>query len=470
MQIRTRLTFQFSLIVAFLLLLTMVLIYTLSKEQLKREFYKGLESKVLMTAEMVAKYNSLKPEDYLSKIDEKPDIVLPTKEKISIYTLQQEKVYAFQRGDDIPSNILNEISALKNKETVKFNLKDFEGIGIKYKNNLNEEYLLVSQGVFASEELSRLSYILIIVFLIVIFLVGLGGYIFSVQALSPVAHIIRQMDEVFPSQIGKRLNPGRNNDEITRLAEMFNGLLEKAEEAFLNQKGFLSNISHELKNPLASAIAQLEVTLHMERSQKEYAQVMQSLLIDMRELKNVVEQLMALARITSGDKKASFEAVRLDELIWQVQANLKKIHGEYTIKVDTSNMPENPDFMLIHGNELLLKTAISNLCENACKFSPDHTAYIRFNLSESNEPVLEIEDNGNAIPQEEQSLIFKSFYRSPGTSHIKGTGIGLPLVQHILKMHQAHIGLTSGLNIGNKFTIWFKNLTQDNFSKLKEAS
>jgi hypothetical protein len=178
MQIRSRLTIQFSLIVAFLLLLTMVLIYTISKEQLKSEFYKGLESKVLMTAEMVVKYHNLKPEDYLSSLEEKQEIFLPTKEKISIYTLDQQKVYAFQRLDEVPSNVLNEISGLDNMESVRFKNQNYDAIGIKYKNNLNQEYLLVSQGIFTSEELIRLSYILAVVFFIVIFLVGLTGYFF----------------------------------------------------------------------------------------------------------------------------------------------------------------------------------------------------------------------------------------------------------------------------------------------------
>jgi signal transduction histidine kinase len=469
MQIRSRLTIQFSLIVAFLLLLTMVLIYTISKEQLKSEFYKGLESKVLMTAEMVVKYHNLKPEDYLASLEEKQEIFLPTKEKISIYTLDQQKVYAFQRLDEVPSNVLKEISGLDNMESVRFKNQNYDAIGIKYKNNLNQEYLLVSQGIFTSEELIRLSYILAVVFFIVIFLVGLTGYFFSVQALSPVSHIIRQMDEVFPSQIGKRLDAGKNNDEISRLATMFNNLLEKAEEAFLNQKGFLSNISHELKNPLASAIAQLEVTLLTTRSQEEYSQVLESILGDMKDLKNVVDQLMALARITSGDDKAAFKEVRIDELIWQVQSNLKKIHPNYSIRVDTSLLPENPDLLMIQGNELLLKTAISNLCENACKFSPDHTAYVRIHFNKENQPILEIEDKGQSIPLEEQGLIFKSFYRSPSTSHIKGTGIGLPLVQHILKLHKARIGLSSENNHGNKFTIWFSQWHNESFSQLKGA-
>lgn len=136
----------------------------------------------------------------------------------------------------------------------------------------------------------------------------------------------------------------------------------------------------------------------MKRSQEEYSEVMGSVLHDLKELKNVVEQLMALARITSGDVKATFDAVRLDELVWQVQDNLIKIHPEYKIRVDTKLLPEMPEQMVVYGNELLLKTAISNLCENACKFSADQTALVRIFLDEDNNPVLEVEDNGKPYP------------------------------------------------------------------------
>ena len=456
MQIRTRLTLQFIIISAALIIISMILIYSISKEQLKNEFYKGLESKVLMTAEMVVKYHTLEPSNYKKSSDDQPEINLPTKEKISIYNSKKEKVYAFQRKDELPTTVLNEISVLENMESMRFNNMDYSGIGIKYKNSLGEDYLLVSQGIFASDELIRLSYIMIIVFLIIIVLIGLSGYFFSVQALSPIANIITQMDQVFPSKIGERLHPTENNDEISKLATMFNNLLDKAEEAFLNQKGFLSNISHEIKNPLASAITQLEVTLLARRSNDEYSKVLNSLLSDMKELKNVVEQLMALARITSGNESVAFVGVRIDELIWEVQSNFYKLHENYHIKFDTTLLPENPDLLEINGNELLLKTAISNLCENACKYSPDNTAYITISISENHDLLLEIEDHGIPIVPEEQELIFKSFYRSPNSSHIKGTGIGLPLVKHILNIHHASIELHSLDNKGNKFIISFK--------------
>jgi signal transduction histidine kinase len=212
--------------------------------------------------------------------------------------------------------------------------------------------------------------------MIIIGFVGFGGYVFSRQALSPVADMMQQIDAVFPAQIGKRLDVTNSKDELSRLAGMFNQLLDRAEEAFLNQKGFLSNISHEIKNPLTAIISRLDVLLQKERSPAEYQAVLSSTLTDMHELKEISEQLMQLGKISSGDNNPSFQNLRLDELVWQVNSDIMKIHPGYKIYLDTSDLPEDPDRLNIKGNEQLLKTAISNLCVNACKFSSDHSAYL----------------------------------------------------------------------------------------------
>lgn len=452
MQIRHKLTIQFTLIVAFLLFIALLLIYYFFSNQLKAEFYKGLESKALMTAEMLVKHTSLTPEVYNRVEDNSNETGLPSKEKIIIYNEKFEKVYAFHKSDVVPEYLLRNIIK---SEILKFKISDYESMGIKYKNKLDENYILVSQGMFYSDDLLKLRNILFWVFMIIIGFVGIGGYAFSRQALRPVADMMQQIDAVFPAQIGKRLDVSNSKDELSRLAGMFNQLLDRAEEAFLNQKGFLSNISHEIKNPLTAIISRLDVLLQKERSPTEYQNVLSSTLTDMHELKEISEQLMQLGKISSGDNNPSFQRLRLDELVWQVNSDIMKNHPDYKLYLDTSDLPDDPDRLNIEGNEQLLKTAISNLCVNACKFSSDLSAYLYIFSDSQGYLSLEVRDKGNPIPKEEHELIFKAFYRSPSTRHIKGTGIGLPLVQQILKMHKADLSLESGHTIGNTFRIRF---------------
>ncbi|MBK9150384.1 MAG: HAMP domain-containing histidine kinase [Saprospiraceae bacterium] len=459
MQIRHKLALQFILISGILICLALFLIYIIFANQLRSEFYKGLESKALMTAEMLVKHNSLQPDTSISGNNQEVD--LPAKEKVIIYNSRYEKVYAFNKNDVVPEFVLKNIDKNKN---LKFKVRDYEALGIKYRNKLNEDYILVCQGMFFSDDLKGLRNVLITVFFIVISFIGFGGYLFAKQALSPINDLMNQMDEVYPAQIGKRLEFEDNKDELSRLATMFNNLLDRAEEAYLNQKGFLSNISHEIKNPLTAIITRLDVLLQHERTNAEYRTEISSTLADMQEMKDVAEQLMQLARITSGNESGIFQNLRLDELVWQSKANLLRLHPDYHFKMEANELPDNPEQLEIRGNENLLKTAISNLLSNACKFSSDQTATMKIFSPEQGKVQLDIKDKGAPIPEEEQKLIFKPFYRSPSKRHIKGTGIGLPLVLQILKMHNAELKLHSIENKGNCFSLIFNIASAANAS------
>jgi sensor histidine kinase regulating citrate/malate metabolism len=116
MQIRHKLAIQFSLIVALLLFLALLLIYYLFNNQLKAEFYKGLESKALMTAEMLVKHTSLTPEVYSRTEDNSNETGLPSKEKIIIYNERFEKVYAFNKSDVVPEYVLEEYYKIRYPE------------------------------------------------------------------------------------------------------------------------------------------------------------------------------------------------------------------------------------------------------------------------------------------------------------------------------------------------------------------
>lgn len=101
-----------------------------------------------MTAEMVVKHQTLSAKDYSSSLKDKSEIILPANEKVSIYNSSLQKVFAFQSNDEVPLSILQKISKLPESEKFIFNDHDFQSVGIKYTNKLNEEYLLISQGIF----------------------------------------------------------------------------------------------------------------------------------------------------------------------------------------------------------------------------------------------------------------------------------------------------------------------------------
>jgi signal transduction histidine kinase len=266
---------------------------------------------------------------------------------------------------------------------------------------------------------------------------------------------MNQVDALLPTDISKRLQPMNQYDELSRLVITFNKLLDRLQKVFRVQKMFMSNISHELKNPLNVITSQVEVILQKDRSNEEYKETLVSVLHDVKELNEIGEKLMQMAQINADDAIIRFDPIRIDEAIWAAKDGLKKTHPEYKINFEIVNLPELEEKVYIHGNEKLLKTALVNLMDNGCKFSPDKDVSVQLSFLPKETPVIQISDKGPGIPEEEINLVFNAFYRSAATSMVKGSGIGLSLVDSILKLHHVDLKVSSKAGEGTTFTLTF---------------
>ena len=453
MQIRTRLTLWFIGITALLLLSSLIFIYINFNNHIKSEFYESLESKAVMTVVMLEK-NNPELDSKIEKNDEKQENnVLPSKENIIVFNTKFEKLFSFNKEDQISESILRTILA---KGEHKFALGMYDAVGIKYTTNFGKELIIISKGVFLSQEVIRLGNILMITFFLFLTFTAVGGYYFAGKALQPITKTMNEIDKMLPSDLAQRLNVDNNNDELSRLSFTFNKLLDRIEDAFKIQKGFLSNVSHELRNPLASIISSIQVNLSKDRSTEEYKTCLNNILNEAIDLEHTSTHLMELARISANSDKILFDKTRIDELIWQAISTVKKSSHQYAIRFDTNNLPEDSEKLNVLANDALLKTALINLLENACKFSPDHQAQISLNISNNQYIAIEIKDSAPKILSEEKELIFKPFYRSNATNKIKGSGIGLSLVASIVNIHKAKLTISNNEDeLGNTFTITF---------------
>jgi signal transduction histidine kinase len=198
----------------------------------------------------------------------------------------------------------------------------------------------------------------------------------------------------------------------------------------------------------------LEVSLQKERQNEEYRKTLQSILEDTRSLAGVSENLLQLAKINSEKEQILFEKIRLDELLWQVKASLLKIHPDYKITFEVLHLPEEEENLLVNANETLLKTALSNLIDNGCKYSKGKNVMVRLDYSDALS--VSIQDYGQGISAEERLLIFKPFYRSEHHKNMYGSGVGLSLVDSILRLHNIKLELNSVKNEGTTFQLFFE--------------
>ena len=415
------------------------------------EFYNNLRSKALMTVEMV-----LHDEEKLTAINDtpaiKPSESLPFKDNILIFNHKKEKIFSF-------SPFAGDLSFI-NFAQIDVGEKQFHKgntyfIGLKIRSKKGAFFYVIAESQFNVHQLDSLKNILLLTFLVVIGIVALGGWIYTGQALAPVAKIVEQVDRMLPSNLQTRLSTPKNKDEIGRLVFTFNSLLERIHHAFELQKNFISNVSHELKNPISAIVSQIQVVLENKNRPKEaYQQTLQSILTDTYELAETTDNLLQLARLhTENHQIPKFESVRLDDILLLSREKLLHNHKEYRITFDIEGTPDSENDLCVLGNEMLLRSAFINLMDNCCKYSPDKSAYVKVIITDNSKKQVEIADHGEGIAADDIPLLFQPFYRNPKHKHIKGTGIGLSLVDSICKLHNITLQVISKKGEGTIFRL-----------------
>lgn len=448
MKIRSRLTLQFSLIVASILILFSSTIYFLSSYYRQQEFYSRLKDRAHNTAKLLIEIEEVSS-DLLKKID-KNTIALPL-ERITIYNDQNRQLYnSTDDSSEVATEILNKIRA---QNEILFREGEKEGIGFMYDDKHNRFAVIASAyDKFGLRKLNFLRIALIAGLFASVIITMLAGWFYSGQALKPISNVISQVDKISAGNLNLRVDEGNGSDEIALLAITFNKMLSRLESAFDMQRSFVSNASHELRTPLTTITGQIDVALMKKRTADEYELILNSILEDIRQLGQLSNGLLDLAQASIDISKISIASVRIDELLWQSRTELLKRQPEYSIKILFENFPDDEKKLSTTGNEHLLKTAVINLMENACKFSADKSVAVLLNITDDGAHIY-FKDNGIGISTVEIDQVFEPFYRGENARTIKGHGLGLSLTDKIVQLHQGKINLSSQLNSGTTVTI-----------------
>lgn len=452
MQIRTRLTLQFTLVITLIVIFAFGSIYYTSANYRRSEFYERLENKARTSAEIFASVKQI--DSTMLRIFDQTQKDKLLYENINIYNEHNVEVYT--NNDTLalhPSKqLLNDIRYHGRKE---FTQQGYEVIGITYNDKFNHFVILASaDDQHGFRKLTNLGETLIGLLFIIISISAITGWIFSGRALKPLSDVIDEVKSLNLESLDSRLRESKYNDEIGRLIDTFNTLLGRIEDAVKLQKLFVSGASHELKNPLTAITSQLQVTLINERSNEEYKKIIASILEDIKSLNKTTLDLMEYARL-NYEKEVQLSEVRIDDILWFCKDFFAKTNTEYKVSINLVNMPEDEKKLIISGNEALLKIAFINLIDNGCKFSNNKSCEV--NLSFRNDILtVNVADRGVGLSKEEIDLIFEPFYRTNNTAEIKGHGLGLALTKKIIQLHKANILVTSKKGAGTTFTLSFR--------------
>lgn len=448
MQIRTRLTFQFTIIVAFILLASFIAIYYFSAQYRESSFYSRLRDKANTTAELLL--NVKEVDSTLLKIIDKNKKDLLFKENIAVYDYEGHRIYSSNDSVDFSNPQI--FDGIRKNSEMRWKNGDLELLGFKYLS-APKRFIVIAAATdrFGLSKLYYLENLLFISFFIILGVVGFTGWIYAGRSLRPISQIVTQVQNISAENLSARLDEGNRRDEIARLSATFNELLNRIEATFSVQKTFVANVSHELKNPLTIITSQLEVALLRDRTQEEYRKTLASVLDDIRQLNEVALRLLELARLGNSEQAMNFKPLRIDELLWQCREEIVEKHPGYRV-VLSFDLPEDERRLLVSGNEHLLKTAFKNLMDNACKFSSDKEATVSLSTT-GDEIRVAFRDNGIGISSQDLPNIFQPFYRGSNTVSISGHGIGLSLVERIITLHRSRIGVTSKPGKGSTFSV-----------------
>ncbi len=448
--IRTRLTVQFTYIVTFILVLFSFIIYYFSASFRESEFYSRLENKAINTAKLLIE---VKEVDYdLLKIIDRNTINALNNEKVVIYDFKDNQIYNSLDDDTIlvSKTLLDNIRL---KKVIRYHQGKHEVIGLLYADKFDRFVVIASAlDKYGRSKLNNLKWIIIIGFFISIGLTVFIGRIYANRALKPMSDVVSQVDKITIASLNMRVNEGNGTDEIAQLAITFNQMLERLESAFEMQRSFVSNASHELRTPLTSITGQIEVSLMKSRTQEEYEAILESVLEDIKNLNELSNGLLDLAKASSDISAIALRTLRIDEILWETRAELIDRKKDYNISICFSEPIDDEKSLMVLGNHHLLKTAIINLMDNACKFSPDKSVEISLSVKDKY-IVAEFADKGIGIDQADIEKIFQSFFRAKNAKNIFGNGLGLSLTDKIIHLHRGTIAIDSQLNKGTSVTI-----------------
>jgi heavy metal sensor kinase len=271
-----------------------------------------------------------------------------------------------------------------------------------------------------------------------------GGFFLARRGLAPVADMAARASRISASTLHERLPVSAGGDELAELATVVNGLLNRLEGSFAQQRRFMADASHELRTPTAILRTEADVTLaRASRSEAEYRASFAVMQDAARRLTRIVDDLFLIARADAGHLVLRAEDLYLEEVVLGAVRGIRPIAEQRGVHVDVQATGDAP----MRGDPDMLGRLVLNLLDNAVKFTPDGGRVDVEIARVGAMCTVRVTDAGPGIPDEAQSRIFERFFRADTarsrveTSAMGGAGLGLAIAKHIAEAHGGALDL-----------------------------
>lgn len=289
--------------------------------------------------------------------------------------------------------------------------------------------------------------------LLILFAVSLGvGWLVAGYFLRPIRRITAVARDISATDLSRRIALGGPEDELHQLADTFDDMLGRLDEAFANQRRFIQEASHELRNPLAVIRTNLEVTLDdPAASADELRHTAEVVERSTERMRRLVDDLLLYAR----NETPTLEREPVD-----AASLVREAADEFRAPAEARGLhlvSSAPAGLITVGDRNALRQALANLLANATRLAPDGSTIGVRAGREGPWVWLAVDDQGPGIAPEDHEAVFQRFWRGRTATDAGGerrSGLGLPIVRQILEAHGGEVKLVSAPGVGSTFALW----------------
>ncbi|HET8550339.1 MAG TPA: ATP-binding protein, partial [Bryobacteraceae bacterium] len=283
------------------------------------------------------------------------------------------------------------------------------------------------------------------------------GWFIAGRALQPVDEIAATAQRISGANLQAQIPPRGAGDELDRLIEAFNLMIQRLETSFTQTRQFSTDVSHELRTPLTAIRGQLEVALFTSATVEQYRDAIVNALEDTERLSQTIRALLLLSQAESG--QLALQNTTFD--LAQVAGDIVEQFGIPAEAARIELASSIPQQCIVSADRVQVERLMSNLLSNAVKYTPAGGKVHVAVQSSGDDVEIVISDTGVGIPADHLPHIFDRFYRVPGSDTStpaaanveRGLGLGLSFVAWIVKAHHGTIDVHSRVGEGTTFRV-----------------
>jgi heavy metal sensor kinase len=313
------------------------------------------------------------------------------------------------------------------------------------------QLLIAGESLQAPDEAVRkILVLLLIAGPIALAITALGGWFLVHNALTPVARMRAKAESIGIDNLDERLAVSNRSDEIGQLAHTLNAMLDRLEEGVAARRRLVADASHELRSPLTAMRAELDVAIREEQRSPSERAALRSVREDVDRMSRVTDNLLTLARADTGHLELLRGDIDLDDVVQAAVDPLLALAAAKGVGVTVTGDPAH-----VSADPHRMHQAVTNLVENAIKYTPSGGAVQVSTWQRDGEAGVTVSDNGIGIPAQARDHVFDRFFRVDRSRSREsgGSGLGLAICYEIAAAHRGRVWVESEEGAGSAFSI-----------------